>query len=376
MRIRTQASLVAGLSFLVLGACGGSQPAPAAPLASASAPIPPVASAPPASASAAPAAATPTPEEQKKAKAAQELQQDRAKWEDENKAELARWTPELHAAAKALAAKPFPGGHAAIQAVLAGKHRKPGNADRDKYRHPIETLDFFGFKPTLTVLEVGPGEGWYTEVLAPALAAKGKLIDTNSDPNGPADARSTFYGQRFQAFLDKAPEVYGKVQTVVVDGKAPSLTLDGMVDMALVMREVHGMVNQGTLGAWLGAINRSLKPGGVLGIEEHRAKPDADPVESSKKGYVPEKWLIDQVEAAGFKLAGKSEVNANPKDTKDYPEGVWTLPPSFALEGKDHDKYAAIGESDRMTLKFVKAPPPKAAATPAPAKPAPAAPKP
>jgi predicted methyltransferase len=323
---------------------------------------------PPASASA-PAAAAPSPEDEKKAKAARELQEDRTKWEDENKTELARWTPELHAAAKALADKTYPSGRAALQAALAGKHRKPGNADRDKYRHPLETLEFFGFKPTLTVLDVGPGEGWYEELLAPALAAKGKLITTNTDPNGPPDQRSTFYGQRFKSFLEKAPEIYGKVQPIIVDPKGPSLGLDGNVDLVIVMRETHGMVNSGTLSAWLTSINKALKPGGVLGIEEHRAKADADPVESSKKGYVPEKWLIDQVEAAGFKLAGKSEVNANPKDTKDYPEGVWTLPPSYALEAKDHDKYAAIGESDRMTLKFVKAPPPKAAA-PAPAKPA------
>jgi len=144
------------------------------------------------------------------------------------------------------------------------------------------------------------------------------------------------------------------VQTIIVDGKAPSLGLDGTVDAVVLMREAHGMVNNGTLDAWLQTINKALKPNGVLGIEEHRGQPDADPIESSKKGYVPEKWLITQIEAAGFKLAGKSEVNANPKDTKDYPEGVWTLPPSFALEAKDHDKYAAIGESDRMTLKFVK----------------------
>jgi predicted methyltransferase len=367
---RSQAWFAAALSALVLGACGGSQPAAATSPAGSTPAIPPAASAPPATSASAAVAAQPTPEEQQKAKAAQELQADRTKWQDENKTELARWTPELHAAAKALAEKTYPTGKAALQAAIAGKQRKPGNADRDKYRHPLETLEFFGFKPTLTVLDVGPGEGWYTELLAPSLAAKGKLLSTNPDPNGPAEARSTFYGQRFQAFLEKAPEIYGKVQTVVIDSKAPSLNLDGTVDLAIVMREVHGMVNQGTLGAWLATINKALKAGGVLGIEEHRAKADADPVESSKKGYVPEKWLIDQVEAAGFKLAGKSEVNANPKDTKDYAEGVWTLPPSFALDAKDHDKYAAIGESDRMTLKFVKAPAPKAAA-PA-AKPAPA----
>jgi predicted methyltransferase len=372
MRIRTnphRSCLFASLSVLALAACGGSQPpAPAAPVASAPL-VPPVTSAAPPASAAAPVAAAPSPEEEKKAKAARELQEDRTKWEDENKTEVARWTPELHAAVKALADKAYPSGRAALQATIAGKHRKPGNADRDKYRHPLETLEFFGFRPTLTVLDVGPGEGWYEELLAPALSAKGKLLTTTTDPNGPPDQRSTFYGQRYKSFLDKAPELYGKVQTIIVDNKGPSLGLDGTVDLVILMRETHGMVNSGTLSAWLTSISKALKPGGVLGIEEHRAKPDADPVESSKKGYVPEKWLIDQVEAAGFKLAGKSEVNANPKDTKDYPEGVWALPPSFSLESKDHDKYAAIGESDRMTLKFVKAPAPKAAA-PAPAKPA------
>jgi predicted methyltransferase len=132
------------------------------------------------------------------------------------------------------------------------------------------------------------------------------------------------------------------------------------------MREVHGWVNGGTLDAWLGEIHKALKPGGVLGIEEHRAKPDADPVEAAKKGYVPEKWLIEHVEAAGFKLGGKSEINANAKDTKDYADGVWALPPSLQGGDKDREKYVAIGESDRMTLKFVKAPE-KAAATKTPA---------
>ncbi|MEO6574842.1 MAG: hypothetical protein ABIP89_13440, partial [Polyangiaceae bacterium] len=155
-----------------------------------------------------------------------------------------------------------------------------------------------------------------------------------------------------------------------IDAKAPKLGADASLDMVLVMRGLHGMHNGHTMGAWLAEFNRVLKPGGILGIEEHRAKADANPDEFSKKGYVPEKWTIDQIEAAGFKLASKSEVNANAKDTKDYPEGVWTLPPTFRLKDKDHDKYAAIGESDRMTLKFVKVAP-KAApgATPA-AKPA------
>jgi predicted methyltransferase len=340
------------LSSSMLLACGGSEPAPLPPPPP---PPPPVAvAAPPPAVTAPPPPAEPTPEEKKKAEALKKLKEDRAKWEDDNKAELARWTPELHAAARALASKPYPNLRAALTAALAGPQRHPGNAERDVYRHPLETLSFFGIRPTMTVLEVGPGEGWYTEILAPTLAARGRLIDTNNDPNGPEDSRGTFYGQRFAAFLAKAPELFGKVQTVIVDGKAPKLDAAGQVDAVLVMRAIHGMVNGGTLDAWLSEWRKALKTGGVLGIEEHRASPDADPMVSSKKGYVPEKWLIDRIEAAGFKLAGKSEINANPKDTKDYPEGVWTLPPTLELGAQDREKYLAIGESDRMTLKFVK----------------------
>ena len=208
--------------------------------------------------------------------------------------------------------------------------------------------------PTMTVLDIGPGEGWYTALLAPALAKSGQYVATTNDPNGPADLRATFYGQRFKAFLDRSPEIYGKAQTIVVDPKAPKIGKEAAFDLVVIMRGVHGMKNNGTMDVWLEEIHRSLKPGGVLGIEEHRAAAGADPAESAKKGYVPEKWLIEQVEGAGFKLAGKSEINANPKDTKDYPEGVWTLSPTFRLGDKDREKYAAIGESDRMTLKFVK----------------------
>jgi predicted methyltransferase len=140
----------------------------------------------------------------------------------------------------------------------------------------------------------------------------------------------------------------------VIDGKAPALKLDGQVDLVILFRGLHGMVNGGNLDAWLAEFHKALKPKGLLGIEQHRAKPDAKPEESAKQGYLPEAWVIQKIEAAGFKLAGKSEANANPKDTKDHPKGVWTLPPSFALGDTDHDKYAAIGESDRMTLKFVR----------------------
>ena len=344
----------------LVAACGS--PQTAAPTAANQGPALP----PPTTASPTPKAAvvetpkkpepTPTPEEKKKAEEARQLQEDRAKFEEENAKERARWTPDMHAAAKALVEKAHPNARAALQAALAGKHRKPTNAERDKYRHPLETLEFFGVKPNMTVLDIGPGEGWYTEILAPVLSAKGKLLVTGGDPNGPADQRSAFYAQRFKAFTENAPELYGKVDSLVVDSKAPKLgaNADGTIDVVLIMRGLHGMKNGGTLGAWLTEIHRTLKPNGVLGIEEHRAKPDANVDESAKKGYVPEKWAIEQIEAAGFKLAGKSDINANVNDTKDHPEGVWTLPPTLRLKDKDREKYLTIGESDRMTLKFVK----------------------
>ena len=353
--------LRSALLVSLLAACAAEPPPPPAP-------PPPPPPAPPPAVVAAPEPAKapePSPEELKKAEQAKRLQEDRAEWENDRKTELARWTPEMRAEAKALAEKAYPSGKAAIQAIMKGKHRRPDSVVRDKYRHPVETLEFFGFKPTMTVLDFGPGEGWYTELLAPALAKSGKYMATNSDPNGPADQRSTFYGQIFKGFVDAVPEAYGKVETFVVDNKAPKLPQEGTVDLVIVMREVHGLINNGSFNAWLPEIHRALKPKGVLGIEQHRAPPDANPTKSSKKGYVPEKWLIEQVEAAGFKLAGKSEINANPKDTKDYEGGVWTLPPSLVKKDKDRDKYVAIGESDRMTLKFAKAPakptsPPKA----------------
>lgn len=362
---------VSPMALLVLAsACGSaSPPASATPQNSASTPpaaqgsatSPGTTASPPVSPAAASAASTAddkkTASEDKKAKEARQLREDRAKWEDDNKTELARWTPQLHAEAKALANKTYPNAKAAIAAAAKGHHRKPGNAERDGYRHPADTMAFFGLKPSMTVLDIGPGEGWYTELLAPVLHEKGRYVATSADPNGPADERATFYAHRFQAFLDKAPELYGKVQTAIVDSNAPKLGNDATFDMVLIMRGVHGMVNGGTLGTWLTEIHRALKPGGILGIEEHRAPEGADPIESAKKGYVPESWLISQAEAAGFELGGKSEINANPKDTKDYPEGVWALPPTYRLGDKDHDKYAAIGESDRMTIRFVKAQP-------------------
>ena len=217
-----------------------------------------------------------------------------------------------------------------------------------------------------TVIDFSPGDGWYTELLAPATAKKGKYVGTSGDAHGDESAPGTLRAQKWEGFLKTSPELYGKVETVTTDGKNPALPgMDGKADMVIVMRGLHGMVNQGTLDGWLAAFHTSLKNGGILGIEEHRAPADANPTDSSKKGYLPEKFVIEKIEAAGFKLAGKSEINANKADTKDYPDGVWTLPPTLEKGETDKAKYTAIGESDRMTLKFTKVAKKDAAAAPA-----------
>jgi predicted methyltransferase len=365
--------LLAALALLTTPlACGPATPEPAdpatdgisAPGTAAPTPSPTGNGAPGTADTAAPK--EPTPEEKKKAEddkkkaeAARELAEDRAKWEAEAKTEDARWTPELRAAAKKLAEAKYKTLDEAINAALKGTHRPPKNVERDKYRHPLETLKHFGIKPNMTVLEYGPGEGWYTELLAPLLATQGKLYVTTTDPNGPADQRSTFYGLRLKRFLDRSPELFGKVERITIDSKAPKFGLDGTVDVVLAFRTMHGLHRDKLLGTFLAEAHKALKPNGVLGVEQHRAKPDANPDDAAKKGYLPEAFVIKEVEAAGFKLAGKSEVNANPKDTKDYEAGVWALPPTFENKDKDRDKYAAIGESDRMTLKFVKVAPKK-----------------
>jgi predicted methyltransferase len=271
-----------------------------------------------------------------------------------HEAELARLTPGIRNAAAKLAMGPHATLHAGVKKTLAGPHRHPGNAARDTERHPLETLELCGVRPKQSVLEYGPGEGWYTEILAPLLARDGKLFITSGDPEGPKDQRSTYYAHRTKLFLEALPEAYGKVETLVVDTKAPKLPLEGSLDTVLLFRGIHGMQNRGVLGAWLSELYRALKPAGLLCVEQHRAPPDADPVVSSKQGYVPEPFVIEQAELAGFELVLKSDVNANPKDTKDHPEGVWTLPPTLRLGDQDREKYLAIGESDRMTLKFVK----------------------
>lgn len=283
-----------------------------------------------------------------------------AELEAEYKTEAARWTPELRAQAAKLTGTKWRNTGMALKAALASEHRRPNHASRDPFRHPAETMAFFGLKPSMSVFEVGPGAGWWTELLAVVLSAKGTLaiatFDTKSD-----DLTTAYFARATELMLETAPELYGKVERV--QNSAPGNYEMGAAesrDMVLCTRMAHNLIRSKGLEKFLAQAHGALEVGGVLAIEQHRAPEGADPTTSAEKGYVPEAWLIAQVEAAGFKLDKKSEINANAKDTKDYPKGVWTLPPNFAEGDKDKAKYEAIGESDRMTLRFVKPKAPKA----------------
>lgn len=234
-----------------------------------------------------------------------------------------------------------------LPTILTSIHRSAVNRERDKYRHPAQTLDFFGLRSNMTVVELWPGSGWYTEILAPFLAAKGQLIVTNfaSSNSKPALA--------FQALLASHRPVFGKVKVATID-PPNELTLapDNSVDMILTFRNIHNWVKAGYAEQVYTVAYKALKPGGILGVEEHRAKPGISLQESIKTGYMSEDGVIAAVEKAGFKFIGKSEINSNPKDTKDYPGGVWTLPPTLSQGQKDRQRFLAIGESEPIGRRF------------------------
>jgi predicted methyltransferase len=249
---------------------------------------------------------------------------------------------------------------ARLDEVLAGPHRSDENKARDAFRHPRETLTFFGIAPGMTVLEVNPGGGWYTEILAPLLSGNGTLITAVVDPasieNEESRNRVANGNAQFREMLGGKIDVFGPVQVAEYDPRNPVLGLPGSVDMVVTFRNTHGWVRAGTAEAMYRAFFDVLKPGGVLGIEQHRAPAGGDPAEWAPKGYVPQEHVIALATAAGFVLEAESEINANPADTKDHPQGVWNLPPNLAGHETDEARarFAAIGESDRMTLRFRK----------------------
>jgi predicted methyltransferase len=254
------------------------------------------------------------------------------------------------------------GAHAAgaddaqLKAAIAAPSRTPGNVARDGYRHPYETLTFFGIKPTMTVVELSPGGGWYTEILAPYLRDHGKLIAAGNDLASSNEGERKG-AERFMARMNANPAVYNKVALGVFSPpRKYEFAPAGSVDMVVTFRNIHNWIPLGgdNLKALFGSVYTSLKPGGVFGVVEHRLPANKTQDAEASSGYMHEKYVIGLAEAAGFKLAAKSEINANPKDTADHKNGVWALPPTYANKDEDRAKYQAIGESDRMTLKFVK----------------------
>jgi len=235
-----------------------------------------------------------------------------------------------------------------LEKAIAGEHRSAASKARDQYRHPQQTLEFFGFKSSMTVVEITPGGGWYTEILAPALKGKGKLYGAHYPDTGADD-----YYSKSRRKLEKklaGNAVFSEVKlTDFTPKKGSTLAPAGSVDMVLTFRNLHNWGEKGVEQVFKDAY-KALKKGGVLGVVEHRLPEGADPKVS--KGYVSQNLTIEQAKSAGFTLAAQSEINANPKDSAKHM--VWALPPSLALKEKDREKYLAIGESDRMTLKFVK----------------------
>lgn len=239
--------------------------------------------------------------------------------------------------------------------VLDAPHRQAGHPARDRYRHPLETLTFFGVQPCDTVVELWPGgAGWYTELLAPVLKDCGKLYTAHF----PADSEVAYFRRAraaFDAKLAAHPQIYTEVTlTALAPPQSTAIAPPATADKVLTFRNVHNWLKAGTAEAVFSAAFAALKPGGILGVVEHRASPGTSLEMMIESGYVTEKKVIELAEAAGFLLLDRSEVNANPADDHDHPEGVWTLPPTLRLGDKDRKTYLDIGESDRMTLKFGK----------------------
>jgi len=241
-----------------------------------------------------------------------------------------------------------------LAAVLAGAHRSDANKARDKWRHPVEVLEFFGVSDDKVVMEIWPGGGWYTEVLAPYLRDSGKYIAAGWDP----ESDIPFIKNAVSAYMTKLaeyPDVYDQTEIgVLMPPEKMQPAAPGSVDVVLTFRNIHNWMPRGSQQVMLQAMYDALKPGGVLGVIEHRGVPGVEQDPKAASGYVNEDYAIELIESVGFVFDGKSEINANPADTKDHPEGVWTLPPTLRLKEQDKEKYLAIGESDRFTLRFVK----------------------
>jgi len=246
----------------------------------------------------------------------------------------------------------------ALRAAIAGAHRSPDFVARDDARHPYETLRFFGIRPDMTVVEIWPGGGWYTEILAPYLRARGKLYAAHFA----ADGGAPYFRELRADFLRKlagAPTLYDRVEVTEFDPpRAVAIAPPDSADLVLTFRNVHNWTMRGggeerTLAAFA-AMYAALRPGGILGVVDHRLPAHRPLGDQEESGYLREDFVISVAQRAGFQLIAKSEINANPKDHADHPGGVWDLPPSLRGDAAKREQYLAIGESDRMTLKFIK----------------------
>ena len=243
---------------------------------------------------------------------------------------------------------------AALQTLIAGSHRSDADKARDQYRHPAETLSFFGVNDNMTVVEIWPGGGWYTDILAPFLKERGTYYAAGIDPESASESGRA-NAQQYKEKLAAKPELFSKVKVTILDPPTKmDIAPESSADMVLTFRNIHNWMARDQAATVFQAMYKALKPGGVLGVVEHRAKTDVPQDPKAASGYVREDEVIKMAEQAGFKLVDRAEINANPKDTKDYPQGVWTLPPVLRLKEVDKEKYLAIGESDRMTLKFMR----------------------
>jgi predicted methyltransferase len=242
-----------------------------------------------------------------------------------------------------------------LDEVIDAPHRSEENRARDRYRHPKETLLFFGLRENMTVVEISPATGWYTEILAPILKRQGKFLASppalTADTPEPLKRRDAAY----KAMVAADAKLYGGTTITNFDLQKPVFGTAGNADMVLTFRNVHNWAKAGTADAMFQAFHTALKTGGVLGVVEHRARPGTSFQRQIDSGYMTEAYVIETATRAGFKLVASSDINYNPKDTTDHPGGVWNLPPNLrGVAEKDKAKYLAIGESDRMTLKFVK----------------------
>ena len=252
--------------------------------------------------------------------------------------------------ATSLGAHAAPALPSSLTEAVQAPSRTPRYIARDPMRHPAEELAFFGVTPHSSVVEIWPGGGYWTEILAPYLYAHG-TYEVALPEGAPEEVRGAV---ALRTRLAANPSLYGHVQFTELGLTSDKIAPPGSADIVLTFRNVHNWMDQGFAPQAFAAFYKALKPGGILGVEEHRGDASKPQDPKAETGYVRQDYTIALAKAAGFHLVGSSEIDANPRDTKNWPKGVWTLPPDFALGATDHARYAAIGEADNFVLKFAK----------------------